>query len=213
MSYRVRILLADDHALLRDGLRALLHGEFAIVGEAVDGRQAVEGARRTRPQVVVMEAQMRGMSGVDAARIIAEELPGVRILILTDCADAKTVNQCLQAGVHGYLLKDLETMDLRRHIRAVARGESVLDSRIAGIVIAQLRRERSGGGGRQDQALTGQQLTILRLMARGFSNREIAEQLHLSENTIKGYASEILHRLGVKNRAEAATLATQRGWL
>jgi two-component system, NarL family, response regulator DevR len=210
---RTRVFLADELALMRDGLRALLNGEFAVVGEAAEGQQVVEAARRARPHVMVMDAHLQGMTGIDAARRLAEELPEVRILILTAASDARTVQQCLQAGVRGYVLKDVETAELKRHIRTIARGESVLDSRVAGMVMAQFRRDRSGAPARAEQDLTGQQMAILGLMSRGCSNRAIAEQLHLSENTIKGYTSEILHRLGVKNRVEAAAVASQRGWV
>lgn len=213
---RVRLLLADPLPLFRDGLRALLAGEFDVRGDAATGEDAVSVARRTRPGVVILDAQMPGLSGIDAARIIRAELPETRVIILTADGSERTVTQCLEAGVHGFVLKEVETADLVRQIRAVARGGYVLDPKVAGMVLRRLRGEpgeaaADATAGRPP--LSDQQVTILRLMARGSSNREIAEQLHLSENTVKGYSSEVLQRIGARNRVEASRLAVERGWV
>lgn len=214
MADRIRILIGDDHAVVREGLKAILSdGGFAVVGEAGDGREAVEVARRTRPDVVVMDIQMPGMSGIEAAKLIRAEIPEVKILVLTTFADEKTLTQCLKAGVDGYVIKDVEKMDLKKHIRAVARGEAILDPKVAGVLMARVRGEIPTPDEKGEELLTSQQMSIVRLVAQGYSNREIAEKLHLSENTMKGYVAEILHKLGVKNRVEAATLASAKGWL
>ncbi len=214
MAEPVRVLLAEPDTLVREGVRALLQDEFAIVGEAGDGRQAVEQALQTRPDVVVMEAVLPELSGPAAAERVLKRLANTRILILTARDDEQTVHQCVEAGVHGYVLKRVTAAELRQHIRTIAAGEHVLDSRIAPMVIARVRAGALENGGWQAQSdLSEQQMAILRLIARGLSNREIAAELHLSESTIKGYAAEILRVLGVKNRVEAAHLAIRRGWV
>jgi len=214
MGDTIRVLIGDDHAVVREGLKAVLaDGGFTVVGEAGDGREAVEAARRTQPDVVVMDIQMPLMNGIDAAKQIRAEMPGIKILVLTTFADEKILTQCLKAGVDGYVIKDVEKMDLKKHIRAVVRGEAILDPKVAGLLMARVRGDQPSPGTKSDEVLTSQQMAILRLVAQGYSNREIAEKLHLSENTMKGYVAEILHRLGVKNRVEAATLASARGWL
>jgi DNA-binding NarL/FixJ family response regulator len=217
MGERVRLLLADALPLFRDGVRALLQGEFSVVGAVGTGPEAVAEARHSRPDLVLMDAALPGLNGVDAARIIRSEVPEAKVVILTGATDEKTVTQCLEAEVHGYVVKDVETADLKKHLRAVLRGEYVLDPKVAGMVMARLRGalplSESGAPSVPAHGLAPQQLTILRLIALGYSNRAIADQLHLSENTVKGYASDVLQRIGVKNRVEAAMLAVQRGWV
>lgn len=214
MTEQIRVVIGDDHSVVREGLKAILTGDgFTVVGEFSDGREALEVTRRTQPNVVVMDIQMPGMNGVEASRGIKAEMPGVKILVLTTFADEKILTQCLKAGVDGYVIKDVEKMDLKKHIRAVSRGEAILDPKVAGVLMARVRGDVPAGSERAEDILTAQQITILRLVAQGYSNREIAEKLHLSENTMKGYVAEILHKLGVKNRVEAATLASAKGWL
>lgn len=214
MDEPIRIVIGDDHAVVREGLKAMLsQGGFAVVGEASDGHAVVEEVRRTSPDLVVLDIQMPGLSGIEAARAIKAELPRVKVLVLTTFADEKTLTQCLKAGVDGYVIKDVEKMDLTRHIRSVVRGESILDPKVAGLLMAKVRGDRAQAESQPAEALTPQQLSIVRLLAQGYSNREIAEKMHLSENTMKGYVADILHKLGVKNRVEAATLASSRGWL
>ncbi|HEY8345945.1 MAG TPA: response regulator transcription factor [Symbiobacteriaceae bacterium] len=208
----IRLLIVYEYALIREGLRALLVcPDFEIVAEVSNTKAAVEEAKRVRPHVVITDAYINKVSTAEMTRAIVNELPDTKVLILTPHTDAKTVNQCLQAGVQGYVYLDVTSTDLARYIRAVARGEAVLDSKITGIVLARVRGEAIED--RPEHRLTPQQMEILRLLAKGASNREIAQALHLSENTIKGYAAEVLHRLGVKNRVEAAMLATSKGWV
>lgn len=214
MSSPIRIVVGDDHGIVREGLKTVLSGpEFEVVGEATDGEEAVTAVRLHRPDVVLLDLQMPIMSGLDAAKRILAETPGVKILILTTFAEEKRIMECLKAGVHGYVIKDVEKLDLKRHIRAVVRGEAIIDPKVAGLLMAKVRSPQSTDGDRLDVPLTPQQLAILRQVAQGFSNREIGERLSLSENTIKGHVAEVLHRLGAKNRVEASLLASARGWL
>lgn len=210
----IRVLVCDDHSIVREGLKAVLEdGEFTVVGEASDGHQVVDVARRVRPDVILMDLQMPEMGGIEAAKLVAAELPKVKILALTTFADERLVVDCLRVGVHGYVIKDVDKHELKRHIRAVYRGEAIIDPKVTGVLMARVRTGTGSGAERMDVPLSPQQLTILKLVAQGHSNREIAEQLGLSENTVKGHVAEILHRLGVKNRVEAAILASDKGWL
>jgi len=211
----IRLLICDDHQLVREGLKAVLNDgeEFLVLGEARNGLEVVEQARKLRPDVILMDLQMPELGGVDAARLVLSEQPRIRILALTTFADEKLVVECLKAGVHGYVIKDVEKMDLKQHIRAVARGEAIIDPKVTGVLMARVRSGPAAGNDRSDLPLSPQQLAIVRYVAQGHSNREIADTMGLSENTVKGHVAEILHRLGVKNRVEAAIQASAKGWL
>jgi two-component system, NarL family, response regulator DevR len=214
MADLIRLLVCDDHSIVREGLKTVLEdGEFTVVGEACDGREVVEAARKCQPDVVLMDLQMPDLGGIEAARLLSAEMPGVKILALTTFIDEKLVVECLRVGVHGYVIKDVDKSELKRHIRAVHRGEAIIDPKVTGVLMARVRTGTNSGTDRPDIPLSPQQLTILRFVAQGLSNREIAELLGLSENTVKGHVAEILHRLGVKNRVEAAILASEKNWL
>ncbi|MGE5674349.1 MAG: response regulator [Mycobacterium leprae] len=209
----IRIVICDDHSIVREGLKAVFTGEeFVVVGEAANGREAVEIARRKQPDVILMDLQMPGMGGIEATKAILAEQPAVRIVALTTFADDRLVTECLRAGFHGYVIKDVDRAELKRHVRAVLRGEAVIDPKVAGVLLNRVR----GGAPAQESTeapLSPQQLAILKLVAQGHSNREIADQVGLSENTVKGHVGEILHKLEAKNRVEAAIRATERGWI
>lgn len=210
----IRVLVCDDHSIVREGLKAVLSdGEFTVVGEATDGGEVLDVARRTQPDVILMDLQMPELGGIEAAKLVLAEMPRIKVLALTTYIDEKLVVECLKAGVHGYVIKDVEKMELKRHIRAVARGEAIIDPKVTGLLMARVRTGSGNGAERVDAPLSPQQLAILKFIAQGLSNREIAERLGLSENTVKGHVAEILHRLGVKNRVEAAILASDKGWL
>jgi two-component system response regulator DevR len=211
----IRLLIIDDHEMVREGLKAMLVAEpdFVIVGDAANAEQALEMIERLNPDVVLLDIRLPGVSGIDLCRTVASQYPQTAVLILTTFTDESLVAQCIQAGARGFIVKDIERFDLKRSIRAVARGEAVIDPKAAVVVLAQLRRAPQVSQEPSPEPLSTQQIVILRLIAQGLSSREIATQLYLSENTVKGYVQEILHRLGVKNRTEAVMVAVKQGWL
>ncbi len=211
----IRLLIIDDHEMVREGLKAMLTAEpdFEIVGDAANAEQAFELLERLRPDVILLDVRLPGVSGIDFCRTITERYPKTAVIILTTFTDETLVAQCIQAGARGFIVKDIERFDLKRSIRAVARGEAAIDPKAAVAVLAQLRRAPQVKQEPSPELLSPQQIVILRLVAQGLSSREIATQLYLSENTVKGYVQEILHRLGVKNRTEAVMVAVKQGWL
>lgn len=211
----IRLLIVDDHEMVREGLKAMLVSEpdFTIVGDAANAEQALELVERLRPDVILLDIRLPGVSGIEVCRIVTERYPETAVIILTTFTDESLIAQCIQAGARGFIVKDIERFDLKRSIRAVARGEAAIDTKAAVAVLAQLRRTPQPGQEPSPEPLSSQQLVILRLVAQGLSSREIATQLYLSENTVKGYVQEILHRLGVKNRTEAVMVAVKQGWL
>lgn len=211
----IRLLIVDDHEMVREGLKAMLVAEpdFAIVGEAATAAQAFTQVEQLHPDIILLDIRLPDMSGIEVCRRVTEQYPNSAVIILTTFTDEALVAQCVQAGARGYIVKDIERFDLKRSIRAVARGEAAIDSKAAVAVLAQLRRTQTVSSQPAPEALSPQQIVILRLVAQGLSSREIATQLYLSENTVKGYVQEILHRLGVKNRTEAVMVAVKQGWL
>ncbi|HLI68887.1 MAG TPA: response regulator transcription factor [Ktedonobacteraceae bacterium] len=212
----IRLLIVDDHEMVREGLKAILVAEpdFSIVGDAANAEQALELIERLKPDVALVDIRLPGTNGIELCRLASERYPGTAVIILTTFTDENLVAQCIQAGARGFIVKDVERFDLKRSIRAVARGEAAIDTRVAAAMLAQLRRGPSAAEPSPPaDSLSSQQLVILRLVAQGLSSREIATQLYLSENTVKGYVQEILHRLGVKNRTEAVMVAVKHGWL
>jgi len=211
----IRLLIIDDHEMVREGLKAMLVAEpdFEIVGDAANAEQALELIERLHPDVVLLDIRLPGVSGIDLCSNVTSLYPQTAVIILTTFAEESLVAQCIQAGARGFIVKDIERFDLKRSIRAVARGEAVIDSKAAVAVLAQLRRTPQVSQEPSPEPLSTQQIVILRLIAQGLSSREIATQLYLSENTVKGYVQEILHRLGVKNRTEAVMVAVKQGWL
>ncbi len=211
----IRLLIIDDHEMVREGLKAMLTAEpdFEIVGDTASAEQAFELIEFLHPDVILLDIRLPGVSGVDVCRTVTERYPETAVIILTTFTDEALVAQCIQAGARGFIVKDIERFDLKRSIRAVARGEAAIDPKAAVAVLARLRRTPQANQGPSPEPLSPQQIVILRLVAQGLSSREIATQLYLSENTVKGYVQEILHRLGVKNRTEAVMVAVKQGWL
>ena len=211
----IRLLIIDDHEMVREGLKAMLVSEpdFAIVGDASNAEQALELVERLRPDVILLDIRLPGVSGIEVCRTVTERYPETAVIILTTFTDESLIAQCIQAGARGFIVKDIERSDLKRSIRAVARGEAAIDTKAAAVVLKQLRRVPRVNSEVSPDPLSSQQLVILRLVAQGLSSREIATQLYLSENTVKGYVQEILHRLSVKNRTEAVMVAVKQGWL
>jgi DNA-binding NarL/FixJ family response regulator len=212
----IKILLVDDQPLFREGLRTLLsvHPDFEVVGEAGDGREAMSLVRSRRPSVVLMDLQMPVLDGVAATRRLREEHPECRVIVLTTFDDDELVFDGLRAGAVGYLLKDAPSEKLAEAIRVAARGETFLQPSVAAKVVAEFARltrktvERSNSF---SEPLSERELEILRLITKGASNREIADTLFLAEGTVKNHVTNILGKLGVRDRTQAAIKAKDSG--
>jgi two-component system, NarL family, response regulator DevR len=209
----IRILLVDDHEMVREGLKAMLQSEpdLEVVAETGLGRDVPALIDRTRPDIVLLDVRLPDMSGVDVCRQVTRSHPEVKVIMLTTFVDPDLVDECIDAGARGYLVKDVRGMSLKENVRAVSRGQAVLAPEVAGGILDRVRDRRSAEAG--PPALSQSQLAILGLMTRGFSNREIATEIHLSENTIKTHVQEIFRKLGVHNRVEAVMTATKHNWL
>lgn len=208
----IRVIMVDDHMLIRQGLNALLQAEIdiKIVGEAGDGNQAVQLTRDLQPDVVLMDAQLPGgLSGLQATRIITSSFPQVKVLALTMHDDSDYVFGMLRAGASGYLLKQGAVEELAAAIRTVHRGQSALHPAIARIVVEQVNRQELLD--RPENALTDREREILHYMAAGHTSKEIGDELGLSAKTIDNYRAHILEKLGARNKVEAITIALQRG--
>jgi len=206
----IRVFLADDHPVVRQGLRTFLESRpgIEVVGEAGDGDAAVDEVARLRPDVVLMDLVMPGGGGVVAIRRIRERAPETRVVVLTSFASDDQVIPAVQAGAAGYLLKDVEPSGLEAAIRLVHDGEALLDPQIAGRVMEQVARPAQGG---DLASLTRREREVLELLGRGLSNRELADTLVVSEKTVKTHVSNILMKLGVHDRTQAALLAVRAG--
>ncbi|MEW6049018.1 MAG: response regulator transcription factor [Bacillota bacterium] len=207
----VRILIADDHEVVRIGLRSLLERfpDFVVVGEAASGVGAVELVDRVLPDVVIMDIRMPEMNGVDACRRIKEKHPEVKVIMLTSYPDDEAVFGAVMAGASGYVLKQVGSTELVDAIHTVARGESLLDPSVTGKLLERVRMLTSEDQ-QPHEKLNVQERRILALIAEGKTNREIAEALYLSEKTVRNYVSMILSKLGLANRAEAAAYAVRQ---
>ncbi len=201
----MRVLLVDDQRLVREGLRVLLEmePEIEVVFEAENGAQALEVYARHRPHVVLMDIRMPGMDGVEATRRLLQMDPQARVLILTTFDDDVYVLEGLRAGARGYLLKDASREELMAALRTVAAGGALFAPRVAETALEALSRESAPRPTGRVEPLTEREQEILRLMAQGLNNKQIAERLHLAHGTVKNYVSRILAKLGVENRAQA----------
>ncbi len=216
MPESVRILLVDDQRLMREGLRILLELEpdLKVAGEASDGRTALQAYAELQPDVVLMDVRMPGMDGVEATWRLRERWPDARIIILTTFDDDEYVFEGLRAGALGYLLKDVSGHDLAEAVRTVAAGGALIDPSVARKVVTEFARVAPPA--RQPDAglpepLSEREKDILRLLARGLSNREIAERLSLAQGTVKNYVTTILQKLGARDRTQAALRARELG--
>ncbi|MEV6521330.1 response regulator transcription factor [Longispora sp. NPDC051575] len=207
----VRVLVADDQVLVREGIASLLGLQegIEVVATAGDGREAAARALATRPDIVLMDVRMPDMDGLDAAALLRAELPDCRVVMLTTFDDQRYVVRALRAGAAGYLLKDLPSAQLAAAVRLAHAGVVQFDPAAA----ARLASAVGAPPERSDVALTDREVDVLRLVARGLTNREIARQLHLSEGTVKNYLSRVLERLGVRDRTQAAVYAREHGLL
>ncbi|HYL08237.1 MAG TPA: response regulator transcription factor [Candidatus Udaeobacter sp.] len=204
----IRIVLVDDHEMVRVGLKALLSGQpdFEVIGETGRGAEAVELVRRTQPDVALLDARLPDLPGPDVCRQLKEAFPNLKVMILTVYTDTDLLDASIKAGADGYVIKDVEQFALEESIRAVHRGETPLSPQVAGQVLDQVRR---GVPDSQVARLSDRQVEILKLLAEGYSNREIANRVHLSENTVKTHLQSIFDELGVKNRVQAAIVAAR----
>jgi DNA-binding NarL/FixJ family response regulator len=207
----VRVLIVDDHDVVREGLRSLIQKrtEFGLVGEADSLAAAVEAARKHQPDVIIMDVRLPDGSGVEACREIRTERPATKVLMLTSYSDDEAVLNSIMAGASGYLLKQTRSTDLLEALRRVAAGESLLDP---GVTTRVLERLRSGKGEADDDLalLSDQEQKILDLIAEGKTNKEIAEEVFLSDKTVKNYVSSILSKLNLRRRSEAAAFIARR---
>ncbi|QUX27635.1 response regulator transcription factor [Nocardiopsis akebiae] len=203
----IRLLIADDHPVVRDGIRGLFNGEpgFEVVGEACEGARAVELARMLEPDVVLMDLRMPGTGGVAAIRKLVDEGVPSRVLVLTTYAADSDVGPAVEAGATGYLLKDALPEELIRAVRMAARGESALSPAVAARLLGRVRTPPT--------PLSGRELEVLRLIARGSTNRETAARLFISEATVKTHVLHVYGKLGVNDRAAAVAEGFRRGLL
>lgn len=213
MTESIRVLLADDHDIVRQGLKSVLraHSDFNVVAEARDGEEAVRLAKKEQPDLVVLDVRMPKLGGIEACREIRSTVPGANVLMLTSYSDEAAVMSAILAGASGFMLKEVNTADLIEAMRTVAQGGKTLDPASSATVIDQIRRGNVlSEEDRLAQSLTEREQKILELIADGQTNREIGEQLYLSERTVKHHVSDILGKLGLTRRVEAATFAIRR---
>ncbi len=213
---KIRILLADDHALLREGTRKLLQQEpdLDVVGEAGDGEEAIRLAEALVPDVALMDIVMPKVTGIEATRRIKEVSPSTAVLILTAYEDDRYIIGLLEAGAAGYLLKSSRAADLVGAIRAVAAGEAVLLPAVTARLLVRAARSGDGfGWTKGSEQLTDRELEVLRLAAKGLGNKEIARQLALSVPTVKAHLVNVFNKMGVGSRTEAVLYAVRRGWV
>jgi len=210
---KIRVLIVDDHAMFRDGLRAVLEhqDDISLVGEASDAGSAIRLAVELRPDVILMDLQLPGRSGVEATRDIRASHPAVKVIALSMYHDTGTVDAMIQAGAQGYVLKEARAADLLAAIRAVAAGGAAIDPSVASQVLEHYRRMAGGDASQTLGEFSDRELSLLRLLAEGENNRSIAARLHLSEQTVKNTLSGIYQKLGASNRTEAAVIARRKG--
>jgi DNA-binding NarL/FixJ family response regulator len=197
------VVVVDDHQMVRAGLMTLLEssGDLTVVGQAADGAEAVRVVTELMPDVVLMDLSMPVLDGVEATRRIVAGSPGVRVVVLTSFSDRARVNDALAAGAIGYLLKDCEPPELLSAVRAAAAGHVPLDPRVAGVLLP------SAGAGRPEDALSPRELQVLRLVAEGRANKQIARELAISERTVKAHLGRVFRQIGVQDRTSAALWA------
>lgn len=210
----MKILLCDDQAVIRDGLEMLLNLEkdMQVIGSASDGAEAIELAAQKGPDLILMDLKMPGTNGIEATREIRARFPEIKILVLTTYDDNEWVFDAIHAGASGYLLKDTPRQKIVEAIRGTMDGKSFLDPSVAGKLMNQVASNQTQPASVLAKRLTERELDVLRLIAKGFNNSDIAAQLHLSEGTVRNHVSAILEKLNVSDRTQAAVIAIQHGF-
>ncbi len=215
MKQPIRVLIVDDHTLFRSGIKALLQrqDDFEVVGEAGDGLEGLKRAKSMRPDVVLLDLHMPGIGGREAVKLLAEEAPECNVLMLTVSEDAEDLVETLRAGASGYLLKNIETEFLLDAIRAAARGESVMSPQLTGKLMMGLRTGDKAGihPDPEEEKLSPREAEIIIFLARGASNKEIARELNVAESTVKVHVQNILRKLKLTSRVQAAVFAVEHG--
>ena len=207
----IRVMVVDDHPVWRDGVKGDLErsGAATVVAEASDGGDAIERAREAMPDLVLMDLRMPGVGGVDAIRQIVEESPHIKILVLSASAEESDVLEAVKVGAAGYILKSATSEELVEAVRRVRRGEPVFTAPLAGLVLSEFRRVSTASSG--EPVLTPRENEILKLVAKGYTYREIAEQLFISVKTVQNHVQNILSKLQLRRRYELMRYAIQRG--
>jgi DNA-binding NarL/FixJ family response regulator len=210
---KVRVLIAEDHAAVREGMSLLISRapDMEVVGEAADGREALRLARELLPDVVLMDISMPGMDGLQATRGLQEVCPQVRVLALTRYADYAYLTEMLRAGAKGYVLKQGTANDLLSAVRAVAAGQSYVDPAVTGKLVGGLAGRRTGN--EAGEPVSEREEEVLRLIARGHSNKEIAARLSVSVKTVEAHKANAMRKLGLADRAAIVDYAIFRGWM
>ncbi len=209
--HKQRIMLVDDHEVVRLGLKALIERrqDMEVVAEAASAAEAVTKSQAHRPDVVIMDIRLGGSSGIDACAAISQQLPEAKIIMLTSYAEDEMLFAAIRAGASGYVLKQAGGQEVIRAIETVGQGHSLLDPSLTERVFAEVRRAARAQESAAFSQLTEQERRVLLLVADGKTNREIAQDLHLGQGTVRNYVSNILSKLGLSNRAEAAAYATK----
>ncbi len=212
MSDKLRVLLVDDHQLFRSGVKALLarQADIEVVGEAADGLDGVQQARQLRPDIILLDLHMPGVSGREAVKTLSEDLPGTRVLMLTVSENADDLLDTLHAGAAGYLLKNIDAEYFVDAIRRAAAGDSVVSPEMTGKLVAGLKRAAAVAAPEKDQ-LSAREREVLVALARGASNKELAREFDLAESTVKIHVQNILRKLKLNSRVQAAVYAVEHG--
>ncbi|OEG00109.1 DNA-binding response regulator [Vulcanibacillus modesticaldus] len=208
MSSKIKVLLVDDSEVVRQGLRSILsfYPEIEVIGEAENADKAIQLTKSDRPEVVLMDIRMPQKSGIEACREISAKYPATSVIMLTSYDDDETIYEAIMAGASGYILKEISSKDLVKAIRQVAGGKSLIDPAITAKLLNKIRNLRKEN---KINELTEQEKNVLGLIAKGMTNKEIAKMMVLSEKTVRNYVSQILAKLEVNNRAEAAAYAVR----
>jgi DNA-binding NarL/FixJ family response regulator len=209
----MKIIICDDQAVVRDGLELLLNLEkdIEVLGTARDGAEALELVENVQPDLVLMDLKMPGMNGIEATRQIRAKFPQVKVLVLTTYDDDEWVFDAIRSGASGYLLKDTPREKVIEAVLGTAGGKSFVDPAVAGKLLDKVSSRGTQPSSLLTEQLTAREVDVLRLLAKGLSNAEIAGQLHLSEGTVRNHVSAILDKLGVSDRTQAAVIAIQHG--